>query len=147
MGLDDSEEAHRHLADVAEGRMVSGHVGSKPALLVNQGGELFAIGTKCMHYGAPLADGLLVDDTIRCPWHHACFNLRTGQVARPPALSDLKCWRVECRDGRAFVSEELPKPQPPELADTGLPESVVIIGGAQPETPRREGYQGPVTIC
>ena len=105
----------------------------------------------CTHYGAPLADGLLVGDTIRCPWHHACFSLRTGQVLRPPALDDLKCWRVEQRDGRAFVREALPTVQPPKLAAAELPESVVIIGGggagnAAAETLRREGYQGPVTM-
>jgi 3-phenylpropionate/trans-cinnamate dioxygenase ferredoxin reductase subunit len=130
---------------------MAGHVGGEPALLVNQAGELFAIGATCAHYGAPLADGLLVGDTIRCPWHHACFSLRTGQVLRPPALNGLKCWRVERRDGRAFVSEAVPTARPPQLAAGGLPESVVIIGGgaagnAAAVALRREGYQGPVTM-
>ncbi|HJU05515.1 MAG TPA: FAD-dependent oxidoreductase, partial [Nitrospiraceae bacterium] len=80
-----------------------------------------------------------------------CFSLRTGQVLRPPALNDLKCWRVERRDGYAFVREALPSARPPKLAGAGLPESVVIIGGgaagnAAVETLRREGYQGPVTM-
>lgn len=117
------------LADVVEGGMVKGHVDGEAAILVRQGGELFAVGAVCTHYGAPLVNGLLVGDTIRCPWHHACFSLRTGQVLRPPALNDLKCWRVERRDDRAVVSEELPMVRPPKLALTGLPESVVIIGG------------------
>lgn len=120
------------LSDLVEGGIVTGHVGRKPALLVNQAGELFSIGSTCTHYGAPLANGLLVNDTIRCPWHHACFSLRTGQVLRQPALSDLKCWRVGRRDGRAFVREMLPVAQPPKLSTTGLPESVVIIGAAPP---------------
>lgn len=136
------------LADVVEGGMVTGHVGGEPALLVHQAGELFAIGARCTHYGAPLAEGLLVYDTIRCPWHHACFSLRTGQTLRPPALDDLKCWRVERRDDRVFVCEALPKARLPELAGAGLPESVVIIGGgaagnAAAETLRREGYRVP----
>jgi NADPH-dependent 2,4-dienoyl-CoA reductase/sulfur reductase-like enzyme/nitrite reductase/ring-hydroxylating ferredoxin subunit len=139
------------LANIIEGDMMTGHVGGEPALLVHQAGELFAVGATCTHYGAPLVDGLLVDDTIRCPWHHACFNLRTGQVLRPPALNDLKCWRVERRDGRAMVREALPAAQPPTLAGAGLPESVVIIGGgaagnAAAETLRRAGYQGPVLM-
>jgi NADPH-dependent 2,4-dienoyl-CoA reductase/sulfur reductase-like enzyme/nitrite reductase/ring-hydroxylating ferredoxin subunit len=139
------------LANVVEGDIVTGHVGGEPALLVHQGGELFAIGAACTHYGAPLADGLLVGDTIRCPWHHACFSLRTGQVLQPPALDDLKCWRVEQRDGRAIVREALPAARPPKLTVAGLPQSVVIIGGgaagnAAAETLRREGYPGPVTI-
>lgn len=139
------------LAGVVEGGMVTGHVGDKPVLLVRQGGELFAVGATCTHYGAPLADGLLVGDTVRCPWHHACFSLRTGQALRPPALTALECWRVEQRDGRAVVREALPATQPPKLAAVGLPESVVIIGGgaagnAAAMTLRREGYQGPVTM-
>lgn len=139
------------LADVVEGGMVTGHVGVEQALLVRQRGELFAVGATCTHYGAPLADGLLVNDTIRCPWHHACFSLRTGQALRPPALNGLKCWRVEQHDGRAFVREALPAAQPPKLAAAALPESVVIIGGGAAgnvaaETLRQEGYQGPVTM-
>ncbi|MDF0677004.1 MAG: FAD-dependent oxidoreductase [Nitrospira sp.] len=139
------------LADIVEGGMVTGHVGGEPALLVRQGGELFAIGALCTHYGAPLGSGLLVNDTIRCPWHHACFNVRTGQALRPPALNDLKCWRVERRDGRALVREALSTAQPPKLVAADLPESVVIVGGgaagyAAAQTLRRDGYQGPVTM-
>jgi nitrite reductase/ring-hydroxylating ferredoxin subunit len=139
------------LEDIVEGGIVTGHVGGEPTLLVRQRGELFAIGAVCTHYGAPLASGLLVNDTIRCPWHHACFSLRTGQVLRPPALSDLKCWRVEQHDGRAFAREALSAAQPTKLAAAGPPESVLIIGGgaagnAAAETLRREGYQGSITM-
>ncbi len=139
------------LENVVEGGIVSGHVGGEPALLVCQAGELFAIGATCTHYGAPLADGLLAGDTIRCPWHHACFSLRTGLPIRPPALDSLKRWRVERRGGQAVVCEELPGARPPRLATAQLPESVVIIGGgaagnAAAMTLRREGYDGPVTL-
>lgn len=139
------------LTAVVEGGMVQGHVGGEPALLVRRGEELFAIGAVCTHYGAPLGDGLLVNDTIRCPWHHACFNVRTGQAVRPPALNDLKCWLVERRDGRALVRETLSTVRPPTVASAELPESVVIVGGgaagyAAAQTLRRDGYQGPVTI-
>ncbi len=139
------------LAAVLEGSMVAGHVGGTPAVLAHQAGELFAIGATCTHYGGPLTEGLLVGDTVRCPWHHACFSLRTGRVLRPPALDDLPCWRVERVADRAFVREALPLVRAPTLPTKGLPESVVIIGGGAAGntaamTLRREGYQGPVVM-
>jgi NADPH-dependent 2,4-dienoyl-CoA reductase/sulfur reductase-like enzyme/nitrite reductase/ring-hydroxylating ferredoxin subunit len=139
------------LQDIAEGRMLLGHVGGQPVLLARSAGELFAVGATCTHYGGPLHEGLLIGDTIRCPWHHACFSLRTGHALRPPALNDLKTWRLEQRNGMAFVQEELPAVIPPNLPVAGLPASVVIVGGgaagnAAAETLRREGYPGPVTL-
>ncbi|MGN6584456.1 MAG: FAD-dependent oxidoreductase [Rhizobiaceae bacterium] len=139
------------LSDLDATGKVTGHVGGEPALLIRQAGELFAIGAKCTHYGGPLAEGLAVGDTIRCPWHHACFSLRTGEVLHPPALDGLKHWRVEQRDSRVFARDPLPADEPPVLSSAGLPESVVIIGGgaagnAAAMTLRHQGYRGPVTI-
>jgi 3-phenylpropionate/trans-cinnamate dioxygenase ferredoxin reductase subunit len=139
------------LKDIPEGGMLLGHVGGEPILLARHARELFAVGAICTHYGAPLVDGPLVGDMIRCPWHHACFSLRTGQALRAPALNDLKAWRVEQRNGMAFVREALPAVIPSKLPTAGLPGSVVIVGGgaagnAAVETLRREGYPGPVTL-
>src|SRR5882762_3641812 len=88
---------------LADGQMLVGHVGQEAVLLARRGNEVFAIDAACSHYGGPLAEGLMVDDTVRCPWHHACFSLRTGEALRPPALNSLGCWAVEQRDGRIFV--------------------------------------------
>src|SRR5215470_10363966 len=80
-----------------------GHVGEEDVLLVQAGGEIFAIEPACSHYHGPLAEGLVVDDTIRCPWHHACFSLRTGEATRPPALNALSVWQVEREGDKVFV--------------------------------------------
>ncbi|HKM61356.1 MAG TPA: FAD-dependent oxidoreductase [Acidisphaera sp.] len=134
---------------IADGAMLLGHVGDAPVLLVRLGAELLAIDATCTHYGAPLAEGIVVGDTVRCPWHHACFSLRTGRALRAPALDDVRPWRVEQRDGMAFVREPLVAAPPPALQAT--PPSVVIVGGgaagnAAAEMLRREGYAGPVTM-
>lgn len=89
--------------DLADGGLLAGHVGEEGVLLARRGDEFFAIGAACTHYSAPLAEGLMVEDTVRCPWHHACFSLRTGEALRAPALSPVACWTVEQRDGKVFV--------------------------------------------
>jgi NADPH-dependent 2,4-dienoyl-CoA reductase/sulfur reductase-like enzyme/nitrite reductase/ring-hydroxylating ferredoxin subunit len=111
--------------------------------------EVFAIGPTCTHYGAPLADGLCVGNEVRCPWHHARFDLRTGEAVAAPALNPLPCWKVERRGVRLVVAEKLPRVAPVPPART--PESVVIVGAgaagnAAAEMLRREGYAGPVTM-
>ena len=136
--------------DIPDGGMLAGHVDGDGVLLAHVGDEWFAIGAACSHYSGPLPEGLVVEDTVRCPWHHACFSLRTGQALRPPALNDLPCWVVERRDGRVRVGARR-KPAPRPVRPPNAPARVVIVGGgaagnSAAETLRREGYQGPITI-
>jgi NADPH-dependent 2,4-dienoyl-CoA reductase/sulfur reductase-like enzyme/nitrite reductase/ring-hydroxylating ferredoxin subunit len=138
------------LSTIADGAMMTGHVGDQAVVLVRRGDELFAVGAKCPHYGGPIGAGLVVEETIRCPWHHACFSLRTGEVLRAPALDPLPCWRIEVSDGVAYVRERIEVPSPPSTPPA-LPESVIIVGGgaagnAAAETLRVEGYAGPITM-
>src|SRR6478752_119206 len=136
--------------DLPDGKMMAGQVDGEAVLLAHRGHEWFAIGAACSHYSGPLPEGLMVGDTVRCPWHHACFNLRTGQPVRPPALNDLPSWDVEVRDGIVRVGAKR-KPFPPPTRRSKGPESVLIVGGgaagnSAAETLRREGYEGPITI-
>ena len=148
------------LTDIADGTMVHGHANGDPVLIARRGHECFAIGAKCTHYGAPLDKGLLVGDTVRCPWHHAAFSLRTGEADRPPALNPLPCWTVEHRDGRVYAGRKRDR-DPLARSTTVLtvassrqaspPSSVVIVGAgaagsAAAETLRRSGYDGGITM-
>jgi len=131
--------------------MLVGHVGDQEVLLVRAGSEIFAIDAHCSHYHGPLADGLVVGASVRCPWHHACFDLRTGEATRAPALSPLSVWRVEQEGGRIFVRAKQDQPQPPKTAPADAPRRIVIVGGgaagfAAAEMLRREGYGGQITM-
>ena len=140
------------ISEIADGAMVMGHVNGESVVLARRGLELFAFDAFCTHYGAPLSDGLLVDDTVRCPWHHACFSLRTGEAVRAPALNPVSCWRVEQRGGNAYVGEKLELPgRQGSSTVIAMPQSVVIVGGgaagnAAAEMLRREGYSGGITM-
>src|SRR5262249_3448840 len=99
-----------------------------------------AVGATCTHYSGPLAEGLIVGDTVRCPLHHACFSLRTGEALRAPAFDPIPCWRVERTGDTLFIREKV-----------SAPSSVVIVGGgaagfSAADTLRREGYNGDLTL-
>src|SRR6201996_7897304 len=86
-----------------KGETLLGHVGDQEVLLVRSEAEIFAIDAQCSHYHGPLAEGIVADGGIRCPWHHACFDLRTGEAIRAPALSPLGVWQVEHEKDRILV--------------------------------------------
>src|SRR4029078_12927326 len=153
---------------IAPGQLIAGHAFGEPVLLVHVAPNWFAVGGKCTHYGAPLDQGVLVSDTIRCPWHHACFQLHNGAASRAPALNDLPSYDVSVENDIVRVTR---KRDPGQLKGEGHraresrapdrvlfeptpvagPKSVIILGGcaagnACAEMLRREAYRGPITI-
>ncbi|MDQ2862000.1 MAG: FAD-dependent oxidoreductase [Pseudomonadota bacterium] len=138
-------------ADLADGAMLLGHAAGEAVLLARRGEAVFAIGAVCTHYGGPLNEGLLVGETVRCPWHHACFSLRTGAPLRPPALDPVDCFNVERVGETVFVREKLKIAATPARSAETHPASVVIVGGgaagnAAAETLRRGGFGGRVLM-
>ena len=141
------------LAELADGGKLVGHVGDDQVLLIRRGAEVFAIAAHCTHYSGPLVDGLIVGDTVRCPWHHACFDLRTGEALRPPALSPVALWSVELRADRIFVREKRAATPPARRRATlaQAPSRIVIVGGgaagfAAAEKLRRERFAGQIVM-
>ncbi|MFA9438037.1 FAD-dependent oxidoreductase [Uliginosibacterium sp. sgz301328] len=136
--------------ELEDGAIVAGQVDGEEAILVRSGTRFFAIGALCSHYHEHLVKGLVVDCTIRCPLHHASFDLATGEAVRAPAFDPLPCWRVEHGDGTVFVGERMTSQTLRENIPAP-PTSVVIVGGgaagfACADMLRREGYKGPVTM-
>jgi NADPH-dependent 2,4-dienoyl-CoA reductase/sulfur reductase-like enzyme/nitrite reductase/ring-hydroxylating ferredoxin subunit len=137
------------LDKLAEGEMLLGHAFGEPVLVARRGDDIFAIGAVCTHYGGPLVKGLMVDCTVRCPWHHARFDLRTGEAIAAPALNDVACWKVEKQGNEFFVTAKMEKKAAPK--PKSAPANVVIVGAgaagnAAAEMLRREGYEGPVQL-
>ncbi|MDL1867329.1 Rieske 2Fe-2S domain-containing protein [Betaproteobacteria bacterium PRO4] len=140
------------LQDFGDQPLLRGHVKDEPVILVRVGDEIMAVGASCTHYGAPLEEGLVAGETIRCPWHHACFSLRDGEALGAPAFDSLPCWQVECDGGRIIVRNKI-TPEPlssPPAVTPDPPANIVIIGGGAAgfscaEMLRRRGYQGQTT--
>jgi len=134
---------------IPEGGNLQGVVGGEDVLLVRSGADFFAVSPFCTHYHGPLSEGLVVGDQVRCPWHHACFSLRTGEALRAPALDPIQCWKVQREGDAVFVREKIT----PAAATSSMqhPSSIVIVGGgaaglAAADMLRRRGYDGPVTM-
>ena len=126
-----------------------GHAHGEAVILVRKGATIHAIGATCTHYSGPLAEGLVVGDTVRCPWHHACFSLRTGEALGAPALNPVDCYEVTRRGDRVIVGAKQPRshaPKPPES-----PRNIVIVGAgaagaAAAEKLRSLGFAGHITL-
>lgn len=158
----------RKISEMQPGQMITGHAFGEPVLLVRVSDDFFAIGAHCTHYSASLEEGVIIDETIRCPWHHACFSLRNGAATCAPALNDLPVYAVAVENNTVRVTEKidpaslhsnLNRPRmsraPAQVRldpeTTAGPASVLIAGGgaagdACAEMLRREGYRGKITI-
>jgi apoptosis-inducing factor 3 len=138
---------------VEEGVPFLGHVGEDAVILVRRNGAFHAVGATCSHWGGPLDEGLVVDDTVRCPWHHACFSLSTGEALCPPALNSVPSYESAERDGAVFITRKRDKPGSVRRRGRGGRElsSVAIIGAggagnSAAEELRHLGFAGEITV-
>ena len=137
------------VSELPENVPVLGHAHGAAVALVRTGPNIHAVGASCTHYGGPLAQGLVVGETIRCPWHHACFDLRTGDALAAPALDPIACYEVTRRGDRVIVGPE--KSRVPSQSPPKSPAKIVLVGtgaagSAAAERLRHLGYQGSITL-
>jgi len=143
-------KAGTKFSELTENEPLLGHFEGEPAILVRQGNQVFATGAVCTHYSGPLADGLVVGETIRCPWHHARFDLRTGEAIAAPALNPVSCFTVQRHGDLVMITG---KQTPDFRVSCPLnPSSVVIVGAgasgaACADMLRAKGYGGPITLA
>jgi len=133
-----------------ENQPLLGHYEGEPVILVRRGNEIFATSATCTHYGGPLAQGLVVGETVRCPWHHARFDLRTGEAVGAPALNPISCYEVERTGDNVRIQSK--KETDFRTTCPLNPSSVVIVGAgaagnACAEMLRTKGYSGPITLA
>ena len=138
------------LSDVPDAGMLVGQAAGEPVLLIRRGEEVWAIAAACGHWGAPLADGIVVDCQVRCPWHHAWFDARTGEAVGPPSPRDIATWEVLRQGDRVRVGAKRAAGVSARTSRGG-PSSVVMVGAGgaadmAAATLRREGYRGPITL-
>ena len=137
---------------LADGDMTRLDLEGKPVVIVRVEGQYYAFGGSCPHYGAPLEKGVLRGHDLMCPWHHACFDVRTAERLEPPSLNDLARYPVRLEAGEVVVSlpnDNQRQPQGKRDPDDGR--RFVIIGGgavgnSAAEELRRQGYFGAITI-
>lgn len=137
---------------IPDGGMVEGHVRGQPVLLARRGAVYYAVGARCTHYSGPLADGIISGDTLHCPWHHACFDLRTGRATGGPALAPIPCYEVQRQLDLVVVTGRTMEPQV-TTGDRGRrhPGAIVILGAGAAGIAaalglRDEGYRGRLTL-
>jgi NADPH-dependent 2,4-dienoyl-CoA reductase/sulfur reductase-like enzyme/nitrite reductase/ring-hydroxylating ferredoxin subunit len=144
------------VSTIPEGGVLLGHAQGQAVLLSRRGKEIFAIGATCTHYSGPLGEGLIVGETVRCPWHHACFSLRTGEALRAPALSPVSRWEIERRGDTVVVTKEIKVKDgatpmepfatlPPDVSRV-LIVGAGVAGNAAAEMLRRRGFAGTITM-
>jgi nitrite reductase/ring-hydroxylating ferredoxin subunit/uncharacterized membrane protein len=90
-------------AALAENQLTRVKVGDVPILLVRRGGQIHVLAETCSHLGGPLAEGELVDDSVRCPWHGSRFSLKDGSVIDGPATHTQPCMEARVRDGQIEI--------------------------------------------
>ena len=136
---------------VHEGAMLAGAVGEDPVFVWRKGNRLKAYNANCPHLGAPLNKGIVHGETLRCPWHHASFDLASGKATAAPAFDALLEFPLTVSKNR-FAVKPRGAPTPPRIGrGEGSPGTMAIVGGgaagfAAADAIRKLGWRGRVCV-
>lgn len=142
-------------SDLADGEMKQVSANGSQILLACVGGNFHAVGAHCTHYGAPLVEGILSGQRIVCPWHHACFDITTGDLQEPPAFDALPRYEVKVEDNQLIVSvpDAAPDRRTPQMTQRNINDKrlFAIAGGgaagyAAAQTLREDGFTGRLVL-
>ena len=129
------------MSDLSESTPLLGHAHGNAVVLIRQGANVHALGAKCSHYGGPLAQGLVVGESIRCPSASRVLRLRTGEAVGAPGLNPIACYEVQRRGDRVIVGSKQslqpgkpPPKSPPPLSSSGP--ALLALQRRTPSTPR-----------
>jgi NADPH-dependent 2,4-dienoyl-CoA reductase/sulfur reductase-like enzyme/nitrite reductase/ring-hydroxylating ferredoxin subunit len=139
-----------------DGRLSSVQVGERTLLVARLGDEVRVMAPECPHYHAPLADGILHDDRVSCPWHQSVFRAHDGDLLEPPSFFALPTYAVRVADGEVIVdviddgpAQRLPAmtPYDPEAEKR----TVAIVGAgaaaaAAGDELRQRGFAGGILL-
>ena len=90
--------------DLEAGKLVE--AGGQSIAIFSLGGSLYAIESTCPHRGGPLAEGMMAEEEVICPWHGSRFNIKTGAVLTPPAQRGVKSFPVRVTGNDVEVEVE-----------------------------------------
>jgi 3-phenylpropionate/trans-cinnamate dioxygenase ferredoxin subunit len=94
--LDDVPQGRGHRVDVAGHRVA----------LFRIDDSVYAIGDRCSHAEASLADGEVFDGAVECPRHGSEFDLTTGEPGAFPATQPVAVYTAEVDAGEIFLNLE-----------------------------------------
>jgi nitrite reductase/ring-hydroxylating ferredoxin subunit len=92
--------------DIQPSTMKAVDLASERVCIVNVEGNYYAIGNVCTHVGGPLNEGTVEGHEVECPWHGSKFDVRTGEVTKPPARQAVPKYEVKIEDTNILVRKQ-----------------------------------------
>jgi len=92
------------IADLPDGRGVVVELDGERIALFRNGDAVHAIGDRCSHAEASLAEGDLFGGEVECPRHGSPFDLTTGEPGALPATNPVPVFPVTVEDGVVYLT-------------------------------------------